>query len=334
MTRNCFEPHLQRRCGAGLLAAGQRLCSRPTKGRGRGKTKLAQYIAYLWGGCVDISPNEDAGAIKTRLLTAEALPLRVALLDNVKTTRFSWGELEALITSPVISGRRLYVGNGTRPNHLTWIITLNGASLSTDMAQRVVEIRLADPTYDGTWEERLRAFIDTHRMAIIGDLVAFLRSEPKSLEKATRWAAWEKQVLARVDDPDACLETILARRAETDVEQEEGEILEDYFASRLRGLDYDPDRDDVFLPNDIAARWFNTATNDNRKVSGVTRTLKQLRDEGRISRIIQCRAGAMGERGFRWVGEHVGADEPTQHDIRRRMAKKRDGGQDREDRAF
>lgn len=304
------------------------------KGRGRGKSKLAQYLAYLWGGHIDVSPNEDMAAIKTRLLTAEALPLRVAILDNVKTTRFSWGELEAIITSPVISGRRLYVGNGSRPNFLTWLITVNGASLSTDMAQRVVEIKLADPDYDGTWEERLRAFIDEHRQAIIADLVAFLRSPPKTLRRSTRWASWERGVLACVENPDACLDAILARREQMDVEQEEGEIIEDYFAGRLRGLGYDPDRDDVFLPNEIAARWFNAATNDNRKVSGVTRSLKQFRDEGRITRIVQYRDGSTGERGFRFVGDHADAGAATKYDIRRRIAEKQQNTQDRQDRDF
>jgi hypothetical protein len=83
---------------------------------------------------------------------------RIALLDNVKTTRFSWAELEALITREVISGKRMYVGDASRPNLITWLITLNGASLSTDMAQRVVEIRLADPEYRETWESEVTAF--------------------------------------------------------------------------------------------------------------------------------------------------------------------------------
>jgi len=312
-------------------AAGSRpaILFTAVKGRGRGKSKLAQYLAYVFGGYVDISPNEDAGAIKTRLLTAEAMPLRVALLDNVKTTRFSWAELESLITSPVISGRRLYVGNGSRPNNVTWAITLNGASLSTDMAQRTVEIKLGDPAYDGTWEERLRAYIDDHRLEIIGDLVAFLRSHKKPLSQATRWAAWETEVLSHVADPNACLSAILARRSQVDVEEEEGEIVEDYFASKLRALDYVPDREDIFLPNEIAARWFNAATGDNRKVAGVTRTLKQLRDEERVTRIIPSRAGQLGgERGFRWVGQYADASDPTKFDIRHRMAEKRESRED------
>lgn len=130
-----------------------------TAGRGKGKMKVAQSIASLFGGWVDISANEDIGVIKQRLLTPDAATLRVMLLDNVKTTRFSSAELEGLITSRTISGKQLYVGNATRWNYLTPFITLNGASLSTDMAQRTVEIRLAEPVYQADWEERLQRFV-------------------------------------------------------------------------------------------------------------------------------------------------------------------------------
>ncbi len=111
-------------------------------GRGVGKSKLAQAVAALAGGHIDARPGEDIDKLMTRLLSAAALDRRVALLDNVKTLRFSWADLEALITADVISGRALYVGEGRRLNTLLWIITLNQASLSRDMAQRVVPVRL------------------------------------------------------------------------------------------------------------------------------------------------------------------------------------------------
>ncbi len=290
-------------------------------GRGMGKTTLAEKVARIYGGHIDISPQEDIGAIKSRLLSPEASSKRIALLDNVKTTRFSWGELEALITADTVSGKRMYVGEGQRPNYLSWIITLNGASLSTDMAQRVVEIRIGKPDYDPTWEERTNEFIDGHRENLIADLIGFLRRPARTLRRHSRWAAWESGVLSRVDDPDTCLDTILDRRGEADVEEEEGKIIEDYFSGQLRALDYDPDRDDVFLANSIAASWYNTATGDRCKVAAVSRALRQLANEGRISQIVAARAGTGGERGFRWIGHHADAAQSTQLDLRQRMAR-------------
>ncbi len=288
-------------------------------GRGRGKTRAAQFSARTFGGHLDISPNEDVGQIKARLLTAEASRYRVALLDNVKTTRFSWGELEALITSDTISGRRLYVGNSNRPNDITWFVTLNGASLSTDLAQRIVEIRLRDPTFDATWDERVAQFIDRNQLDIIADLAGILQRPAQPLPQHSRWACWESQVLARLDNPAGLIGLIHRRRGEVDAEQEEGEILESFFASKLRWLEYDPDTVDVFLPNEIVVRWFNQATGDNCKTTGATRSLRQLRDEGRIQQIVYARVGAKGERGFRWVGRYADSASPTLFDLRHRL---------------
>jgi hypothetical protein len=289
-------------------------------GRGKGKSKLAQAIGRVYGGHLDISANEDIGTVKARLLTREAEARRVATLDNVKAMRFCWAELEALITCDVISGKRMYYGDATRPNYLTWLITLNGAALSTDMAQRVVEIRLGEPHYNPAWEESVAAFIDSNRQAILADLIGFLRRPAATMARHSRWATWEAGVLAKVAHPDACLDLILQRRGAADVEEEEGEIIEGHFATRLRRLNYDPERADVFIPTELAARWFNEATGENRKTVGVTRTLKQLRDEGRLSRIVPTRAGTDGSRGFRWIGEHADSGEPTRHDLLRRLA--------------
>lgn len=304
------------------------------RGRGRGKSTLAQHLARLYGGMIDFSTREDISIIKQRLLSPEADCKRVAVLDNLKTTRFSWAELEALITADVVNGKRMYVGDASRPNLLTWVLTLNGASLSTDMAGRVVEIRLGEPRYSDTWEDESRSFIEKNRPAILADVVAILQRDPKPMKRLTRWATWESQVLAKVDSPSECLDLIVNRREESDVEHEEGEILEDYFAQKLRGLGYDPERADVFIPNAVTAEWYNRATGDNRKTSGVTRTLKQLRDERTIWRLQPYRDGHNGERGFRWTGEHADISEPTFYDIRKRLEKRiednqREHGRDR-----
>ncbi len=80
--------------------------------------KCRKSIGYLCGGHIDVSAGEDIERLKTRMLTPGARTKRIALLDNVKTLRLSWAELEAMITSPIISGRQLYVGEGQRPNLL------------------------------------------------------------------------------------------------------------------------------------------------------------------------------------------------------------------------
>lgn len=142
----------------------------PQQGRGIGKSKLVEFIGELCGGLVEVSPTEDIAKIKARLLSPGALGMRLARIDNVKTTRFSWGDLEGLITAPVISGHRLYQGEAQLPNLLTWALTLNGASLSKDMAQRCEIIKLERPEHTPTWEQDVRSFVREHRWNIIADI--------------------------------------------------------------------------------------------------------------------------------------------------------------------
>ena len=47
--------------------------------------------------------------------------------------------------------KKMYIGEAQRPNTLTWFVTLNGAYLSKDLAQRCVLIRLDRPTFTGNW---------------------------------------------------------------------------------------------------------------------------------------------------------------------------------------
>jgi hypothetical protein len=301
-------------------------------GRGKGKSTAAKMVCRLYGGSVDVSANEDIGVIKQRFLTAEAAHLRIGFLDNLKTTRFSWGELEAFITAAQISGKRLYVGNASRPNYVTWFITLNGASLSTDMAQRVVEVRLASPNYTKSWEETVSRFVAEKQLAIIADLVALLRRPAHDLKQVSRWGVWDGHVLAHVaDNPNECQTLILERRGQVDVEVEESEVIGDYFAHQLHALAYDPERDDVFIPNEVAARWYVAATGDRCKVTGAGRVLRQLHAEGRLPSIMEARgAGTLRERGFRWIGHHADSTAETQYDLRKRLAEQAESRQSKD----
>jgi len=140
------------------------------RGRGIGKSKIAELAGLLAGGTIEVSPREDIVKIKKRLLSAEAMKMRVARIDNIKDQKFSWGDLEALITSPVVSGHQMHKGEAQRPNTLIWVLTLNGARLSRDMAQRCIIVKLQRPEYSPTWESETRAFIETNRWKIISDI--------------------------------------------------------------------------------------------------------------------------------------------------------------------
>lgn len=291
-------------------------------GRGSGKSKTAAMLSQLAGGLMEFGGREEIDRVKTRLLSAEGLTKRGAILDNIKSLKFSWAELEGLITSPVISGKRMYVGEASRPNTITWFITLNGPSLSSDMAQRVIAIHVLWPVYSGTWEDDTRAFIEEHRAAIIADVIAALRCPPRPPRRFMRWGSWENAILARLPSPEEAQRIIAERQAELDADSEEANTIEDFFADQLRRLGYDVDRDEVHVPVEVAARWLNWATGETHKTTGASRALRQMASEGKVTRILPNPSKANG-RGFLWRGQYVDVGALPRYDLLEKLAKRK-----------
>jgi hypothetical protein len=278
------------------------------RGRGVGKTTLAEILARLAGGHFDFEHSDDVARMKSRLLTPAALTKRVALLDNVKALRFSWAELEKLVTIDVISGHRLFHGEATRPNLLTWFVTLNGANLSKDLAHRAVVIRVKrpDPYVDG-WKKATLAYVEQHRAAIVGDMVALLHDPPPLPGPASRWGPWEAGVLACVSDPAACLTELAARRAAVDADQDVADMVREQFITELRRRRHDPERDVVFIPSAAAAQFVNEATEEKRPRAQACAYLGTLA-------IPELRGGNAkgGHRGWRCTGT---ASSPGAHAV-------------------
>jgi hypothetical protein len=265
-------------------------------GRGVGKSTTAMLVGRLAGGHVDARPNEEIDKLMTRLLSPAALDRRVALLDNIKALRFSWSDLEAMITTDTLSGRQLYVGEGRRPNTLVWLITLNSASLSKDMAQRCVPLRLKRPDYDASWQATVEGQIDRCRWQIVGDLLAELRRPAAPLARFSRWSAWEQAVLARVPDPAGCQRVIEERQAAIDDDAGEASIVRDGFRAELRRCGHEPDAAAVWISATQAANVLNAATGEKyaKNRAGVylaTLHLPELRKSDRN-----------GTRGWAWRG--------------------------------
>jgi hypothetical protein len=268
-------------------------------GRGTGKTSLAEMLGYLTGGILSVQPGEDFNRLMSRLMTPSALTLRVGLLDNLKTLKLSWAGLEALITCDTINGYQLYRGDARRPNTILWFLTLNGASLSKDMAQRCVIIRVKRPPHNPSWAETTKRYVEQNRWEIVGDIIALLSPEGKKrLTQFSRWASWEGEVLACVDNPVACQEAIKERQSAVDADQEESDEVRAAFVNLLKSHNHDPDKEVVFIPSRTAAEIVNEATGENRATQRVTAflqtlTIKELRKSN----------GTDGTRGWRWTGK-------------------------------
>lgn len=225
-------------------------------GRGAGKSTIPGFAATLVGGHLAIGMDEDEGEVHRRILGPTGRVKRLALIDNVKTLRFSSRAVEALLTCREISGRQMFVGEGSRPNSLTWCMTFNEPSMSKDMAQRAVVIEVDTPVYEPTWVREIESFIDEKRWAIVGDLLAILRQR-KPLPDTfgyTRWGAWEGEVLSCIADPTAAQSVIMARRKAVDDDEEMYSEAQDLIREAIKnkfGLGVKPDEMCVLIPSAV-----------------------------------------------------------------------------------
>ncbi len=267
------------------------------RGRGTGKSTLANMVVRLVGGAISVQANDDFDAVKKRLLSPDAQSVRVALLDNVKTFRLSLADLEGLITAPVVSGHKMYVGEGRRPNLLTWLITLNGASLSTDLAQRCICVRVKRPAYTPTWDAETRDLIERQRWAIIGELLDELRqAKPLPAGAKTRWPAWEQAVLGCVRDPVGCVSELLERQAAVDDDAYEADLVRDEFLMLLKTHKVDAAEEVIWFSSAVAAELMCRALGDRMAIS---RACSKLNGLG----IRELRKSNRGHgHGFIWHG--------------------------------
>lgn len=282
-------------------------------GRGIGKTTLPDMAAYLAQGCIELSQNEDSTIMRQRLLSPEGIKKRVARIDNVKSHRFSWAEFESLVTAPIISGKQMYVGEGSRPNNITWMITINGVSFSTDIAQRSIIIKLGRPSRNPKWKSETIEYIDKYRKEIIADLILCLQQPANEISCVTRWAEWEEGVLGRLIVPDldeqenefgiASVQAVIASRGkDADAESEEVEIIEEYFADQLADLNYDVESAKIHIPLRLAAEWTNAALLKKGEATAISKNLQQLATEGATKKISMNSSRSHG-RGFIWNPE-------------------------------
>lgn len=280
------------------------------RGRGLGKSTLISILAEsLCGGFLEVSPTDSIGEVKTRLLSPSARELRIARLDNVKTLKFSWGDLEGMLTSPVISGRELYSGEGRRPNTLIWCMTMNGASLSKDMAQRTVAIQLERPPFDPNWTDTVLAYARTNRLRILSDIRRLLEDDRLPINARTRWGVWESQVLAQTDLFYECQQAIVARQKEYDDDDDEYREVEGHIRSKLDEAGHDPDTSCVFITSRLLATWLSDVMQKPCKATGVTSALKRLG----IKELSMKRKNT--KKGWLWTGKNSRKREEAELDV-------------------
>lgn len=285
-------------------------------GPGAGKTKAAESIGYLYGGAVSLEKTSSITEIKTRLLSEQALGKRIALLDNVRAANWSWSDFEALLSARTISGKRLYKGEGSRPNYLTYLLTGNGLSLNRDISERIVEIRMKKPEYaeHRNWVADLYQFIERNRLAILGDLAALLASDPQDMgDGASRWSGWEESVLAKCANPQKLFITIQKRKSEAYAGSDTAANMHQILIQKLDWYNYDPMKDRVFIPSYIINEWYTTVTKKGMDVAWSSRMLQEMINQNELPNLSYHPTNKC--KGFVWEGDGGDSEQQIMMDL-------------------
>lgn len=270
-------------------------------GVGSGKTATAEALAAAWGGATSLQPDEDWQQTVQRLLSDDALARRCVLVDNIRG-RLANGAIEAAITADAINGKRMYYGDFRRPNTMTWLLTVNVAELSRDLADRCVVIRIGPPQHGVDFRSRVAEFIQGRRFELLCDCLAFLREQPRcAIQPANRdrFQAWQDAVLARLPDGNELAAEIRERRPAVDADASEAQEVVDALAQLLKQRGHCPDHALVFLPfRDVQELLAVDLGTKSKQELG--RRLRVLCQQGPLRRVLPNYRHAYHGRGLLW----------------------------------
>ena len=253
-------------------------------GRGVGKSQLLYSISKIAGGHIDCRLTEDMDQIKKRLLT-EGVRNSIVAFDNCKASRISIGDLEGLITAPMISGWRLFAGNASIPNHLTYIFTMNDANFSADMSSRSVRIILSRRPVEGSWEARLDDLIETRRKDIVNDCIWTLNQAEQKHPSYIRFSSWQQGVLSKIDGSAQIAEVLTSRQVDVDGDAELAADLRGAIQSSMgdhvRPIEgtfsstknLNPEKDIVLISRSLMADWVRARMDRRNTDSAITREI-------------------------------------------------------------
>jgi hypothetical protein len=164
-----------------------------------------------------------------------------------------------------VTGHQLYRGFATRPNYLTYVVTVNGASFSKDVAERTVPIHLAQSAKSPTWNSETKALIDQHRDEIVADVRWHLEKKQGVILTAfDRWPDWCREVLGKTDKPNAALKLIEERRRAIDADDLDEEEILDYIGACIvaTGVPTESLNRVVRVPAVMMAKWVTELRRD------------------------------------------------------------------------
>jgi hypothetical protein len=207
----------------------------------------------------------------------------------------------------------MYHGQDSRPNTLVTILTANAPELSTDMAQRAVQIKIGRPTYQGDFRAWAFEFIDQHRWTIIAELLAILQGPPVEAiegENRSRWGGWMDGVLSRVHNANALAVLINQRRGEFDADADEAAEIAGAIRQLLERHRHEPARVRAFIPGKTMASLIRLANLIEASATQrrATSIVRQQAGSGDLAPLRAHIFGPNRMRGWLWSGPDAAAD--------------------------
>ena len=264
-------------------------------GQGSGKSMIPEMVALLYGENImegkpiDVSVYDlerNFQEVVKRIISTRGRNSRILRLDNVTGTLHS-SNLAMLVTSGSISGRASYGrGEESRPNNLTYVVTINGATVDTDIASRAYYIMVAKPKMNPHWTSDVIGFIQQNRMQIFSDIIDIIGNhEIYDIPPATRMPQFETMILqAACGSPEQyqrVISFLLTKKEETNTDEElarriEEELIQHILSTKpLLGQDViDPHKDRIFIRSHVLEAWFkNESYMDRRHPSEIIRNM-------------------------------------------------------------
>ena len=310
------------------------------KGQGVGKTKLAEMVAYLYGGstpesCEPLWINmrdmgeQSADRSEKRLLSQSGREKHMVIIDNVEGF-FKCQRLVQWITQGSISGMAPYGrGEETRPNDLTYVITSNSATLDRDLIVRSLFIELDRPKNNKGWVSNIKQFIDTNRLQILADIKSILdggipEEISESYSNKTRYEEWERYILCPIvrtfDNYNEAIKQTRQRQYTADGEMEDAERIREVFVENIENMKLNPEEDIVWLHSQVLVNWTQQAIPGfggrfpTRNTPHILRNfaksnmIRELSDTPKIYPF----SGKGRKRGMMW-NEHLRTEETSTH---------------------
>lgn len=250
-------------------------------GQGSGKSMIPEMVAFLYGENlyegkpIDVSLYDlerNYQEIVKRIISTKGRNARILRLDNVTGVLRS-SNLATLVTAGSISGRPSYGrGEESRPNNLTYVVTVNGATVDTDIASRAYYIMVAKPKMNPRWTSDVISYIQRNRMQIFADIIDIIEThQGYDIPPATRMPQFETAILQAACGSPEQYQRVVAfltdKKEETNTDEELARRIEEEIMQRIvdtkpiMGMPImDPTKERIFIRSYVLECWFKNET--------------------------------------------------------------------------